>query len=135
MTIATLGIVKLSVVLLYRRIFQVSPTFNIYSIILCVLIVVWSVSFFFANIFQCGSHFWASWTSRKTIAKFCDNINDTTVAFCLTDVITDLLVLLAPAPMIWRLHMSVAERVGLIGIFALGFLWVSLPPLSLVGLL
>jgi hypothetical protein len=65
LSIFALGLIKLSVVFLYRRIFSISRTFNAYSTFLIVLIVTWTIAFLGANIFQCGTHPAAAWTSAK----------------------------------------------------------------------
>ena len=46
----------------------------------------------------------------------------TNLAFAVSDVITDIMVLVTPVPIIWKLQMGVAERVGLTVIFGLGAL-------------
>jgi len=122
MNVVSLGIIKLSVLLLYRRIFAANKRFNITSIVLCAVIILWSFSFLMAYIFECGTNLWAIWTSGATIEKYCDNEAAQTVSFCVTDAVTDLLVITAPIPLIWTLQMSFGNKLGLLAVFSLGLL-------------
>lgn len=118
----TLGLIKFSVVLLYRRIFAANRAFNIWSTILCVVIVLWTIAFFFAALFQCGTHFSAFWSSDAAIAQYCDMEPWATTTFCITDVLTDFLILATPVPIVWNLQMSLSARLALCLVFALGIL-------------
>ena len=117
----TFGIIKLSVLLLYRRLF-IGSLFDFYSLTMCGVIALWSLSFFFAFAFQCGTDIANWWTSAATIEAYCDNTGALSVAFAISDVITDLMILITPLPIVWRLQMSVANKVGVTAIFLLGML-------------
>lgn len=117
----TFGIIKLSVLLLYRRLF-VGRLFNRYSLAMCVVIVLWSLSFFFGFAFQCGTDIAHWWTSAATIKAYCDNTNAVNLGFVISDVITDVMILIIPIPIIWRLQMSTKHKIGLTGVFLLGLL-------------
>ena len=116
----TYGVVKLSVLFLYQRIF-LGRIFRWYSIILSCILVIWALSFSFSYAFQCGTHPEWWWTSHDTIAK-CDDGGKSNLAFVVSDVITDLMVLITPLPIIWGLQMSVGEKIGLTIIFGFGTL-------------
>lgn len=107
----TFGMIKLSVLLLYRRLF-LGPLFNIYSLIMCGVIALWSLSFVFAFAFQCGTDITAWWTSPATIEAYCDNTSALSVSFVISDVITDVMILTIPLPIVWRLQMSIANKVA-----------------------
>jgi hypothetical protein len=126
LSILALGLIKLSVVFLYRRIFSISRTFNIYSTFLIALIIIWTLSFLGANIFQCGTHPAAAWTSAKTIMKYCDDTSGATAALALSDLIMDVMIVAAPMPIVWGLKMNVRQRVQVLGIFGLGFVYVAI---------
>lgn len=120
MTLA-FGTVKLSVLLLYRRLF-VGRFFQRYSLSMCVVIVLWSLSFFFASAFECGFNIAYYWTSVAAVEEYCDNLNASDLGFVMSDVITDLMILIIPIPIIWRLQMSTTNKIGLTGVFLLGLL-------------
>ncbi|KAL5116624.1 hypothetical protein ACEQ8H_005502 [Pleosporales sp. CAS-2024a] len=123
--VLSIGFVKLSVIFLYRRIFTISRMFNVYSMILIVLVVVWTLGFLAANIFMCGTHPSAAWTSHALLLKYCYDSSPATTVRMLTNVIMDLLIVLSPMPIVWRMRMSVTQKVQVTGIFALGFLAIA----------
>lgn len=121
----TFGLIKISVVTFYRRIF-ISEGFRRWSAGLLAFIGLWTIAFFLSLVLWCGSHPAAGWTSPKDIVKYCDNLADLELAFAVTDAMTDLLVILTPIPMLWKLQLSIKRKIALTGIFLLGFLYVLL---------
>ena len=115
------GVIKMSVLLLYRRLF-VGRSFNHYSLIMCGVIALWSLGFFFAFAFECGTDLANYWTSAETIERYCVNTDALDVGFVISDVLTDVFILAIPIPIIWKLHMSIVNKVGLTCIFLLGLL-------------
>lgn len=120
--IAGIGLVKLSVVFLYRRIFNVVRTFRIYSHSLIVLLAAWTIAFLFANIFQCGIHISALWGSAEGIGRYCKTSGPASYGFVVSDIITDVLVLVSPIPIVWHIQVSTVRKLGITGIFGLGLL-------------
>ena len=115
------GIIKLSVLLLYRRLF-VGEIFNRYTLAMCAIIALWSLSFFFGFAFECHTNITNYWTSPATIEAHCDNTSALVLGFAVSDVLTDLMILAIPIPIVWRLHMSTRSKIGVTGIFLLGLL-------------
>lgn len=101
MSIASLACAKASIVLFYRRIFR-GKRFSIISIVLLVLITIWGISFFFAQLFDCipiaGN--WDRVLGRYSDAK-CINPIPMFYSLAATDVIVDLLILGVPQPLVW----------------------------------
>ena len=118
---ATFGVVKLSVLLLYRRIFT-GTLFVRYSLMMCVLIVLWSLSFVFTLGFACGTNLSYAWTDYIAVIEHCDNVTALSFAFSASDLITDLMVLTIPIPMVWKLQKSTLKRLEICGVFLLGLL-------------
>ncbi|KAL8731128.1 MAG: hypothetical protein Q9181_004427, partial [Wetmoreana brouardii] len=125
--VPALGLVKSSFVLLYRRIFTkgTAPTFNVVSGAVLALVVSWAVAFFFALVFICGTDFSAYWISTTVEKARCVDTNMLHNAFAISDFLTDLVVILLPLPMIWRLHLTTRRKLGLCAIFGLGTLTVG----------
>ena len=117
----TYGLIKLSVLFMYRRLFF-GRVFRWYSMAVLLLIASWAIAFFFAFAFQCGTHPQYWWTSVSTIQKYCDDDAISTLVFAVTDVFTDLVVLATPIPIIWKLQMTNTNKLGLSLIFMLGLL-------------
>lgn len=117
----TLGCIKLSLVVWYRKIF-LGKKFNIASRIVGALVVAWAVGFFFPTVFACRP---ISVIYAGTIEQLFSECIDTITlleTFAITDVITDIMVLSLPIPMVWQLQMSTRRKSIISGIFMLGTL-------------
>lgn len=97
------------------------------SFAVLIIIVAWTVSFFFATLFECnGSHFDRLWISLQTYKQDCGKYKNIQLGHCVSDVATDLIVLSMPLPLIWKLHMRIQLKIVLSFIFLLGLLYVHL---------
>ena len=123
--IPTFGVIKTSVLLFYRRLFAIDATFRRCTLALCIIVFLWTLSFFFAFTFQCGSHISYYWTSVALIEKYCVDTTALELGFAISDVITDIMILAVPQPILWRLKVSKVQRVALCGIFGLGLGYVD----------
>jgi len=121
-TVATLLPIKLSVIFLYRRVFHISRFFHYYSIVLCTLLIVWGVAFFFGSLFQCGKRPDAYWAGLKAYIRYCSDTGGANVALCFSDLFLDVLILVAPLLMIWRMNFCIWRKLQILAVFALGFL-------------
>jgi hypothetical protein len=113
------GLAKLSVLYFYRRIFH-SPTFHILTSILIGVVGVWTVGFFFAYMFRCGTEFWALWAPLKDLIEHCYDSTPMFKALAVSDVVTDVLILSLPLYWIWKLNMTLGKRLAVSGVFLLG---------------
>ncbi|KAI1868448.1 uncharacterized protein JN550_006364 [Neoarthrinium moseri] len=117
-----LGFTKASFVCFYRRIFAVnrSSKTNIFLVGMIVFIIIWMAAFFFAFLFQCRLNFWALWTSPIAILEHC--VSDTPINFALTitDVVTDVIILITPIPLVWRLKLTSVRKLAVTAVFLLG---------------
>ncbi|KAI0006816.1 hypothetical protein F4779DRAFT_549012 [Xylariaceae sp. FL0662B] len=116
------GLIKLSLLLFYRRIFSVWKSFRVVNDILIALIIAWSASFCIAMLFICGTDFELLWRLDPQPAR--DNCNRRGLqlfAFAITSVITDILVIGLPFFFIGRLHMQTRKKWAAAVVFALGF--------------
>ncbi|KAL9071978.1 MAG: hypothetical protein Q9161_003910 [Pseudevernia consocians] len=122
-TTLTFGFTKLSVLLFYKRIFKgtfVKPT--VWTMIAVVL--VWTVAFFFANLFQCWP-LWIVWTGFGSTVQNCINTNIMYLAQAWSDVLSDVVILTLPLPCIWVMQLPVRHKVAVSGMFLLGGLTVG----------
>ena len=94
------GLIKLSAVLFYRRIFVVNKrtTFDHITKASVAVVILWTVAFFLATIFGCGKHFTYPWSPLIDIGKC--NTNMRLDALMISDLITDILVWLLPIPVV-----------------------------------
>ncbi|KAF4624478.1 hypothetical protein G7Y89_g13692 [Cudoniella acicularis] len=113
------GTAKLSVIFFYRRIFR-GTIFDIISIGMAVIICIWTAGFFFAILFRCGIQFWALWAPLKYLLANCYASTPMFQAFCISDVITDVIILAIPIYWTMQLRMTLGRRIAVCGVFLLG---------------
>ena len=125
--ILAVGLVKLSILCLYGRLFS-AARYPVTIKVFLFLTSAWLVSFIFATFFQV-------WPLRCNWVTCIPTTNYTVMYVCcsVTDVLLDIAILCVPASFIRTLHISRSQKIGLIGIFGLGVLYV--PALNLYLLL
>lgn len=137
------GTAKLSVLFFYRRIFvSSSDVFGWLSLGMVGVVVIWTLGFFFAILFRCGTQFWALWAPLKFLLANCYGSTPMFQAFCISDVITDVLILAMPiywvrdllrmmahivriadehtTLQVTRLRLTPTKKLAVVGVFLLG---------------
>lgn len=118
LTYAGYGFAKASILVLYMRIFDVRA-FRIRAKILLAVVTAWTVSFFFASLFQC-------YPITPLIEQFYDRkcVNTTPLWYTgsSTDIILDCLILGLPIPMVIKLHLPWKQRICVLCMLLLGAL-------------
>ncbi|KAL8826762.1 MAG: hypothetical protein Q9191_003598 [Dirinaria sp. TL-2023a] len=92
-----LGSIKLSVLFFYRRIFR-GQIFDWCSRALIGVVGFWMIAFFFTILFECGTKFWALWSTLDDLITHCLDEVMALKALTISDVITDGLILTMPVP-------------------------------------
>ena len=118
LSISALTLIKLSVLLFYRRIFT-TPTFCILVWIVGSFVTAWGIAFFFANFFQCIP-ITGIWETSKP--RHCVNSVHLDNAYQGLNIMTDITILIMPWPMIWGLQMQPGRKAQVGGVFLLGAL-------------
>lgn len=96
----TLALMKLSVILLYRSIFPV-PRFRKISKFLIVIICLWTLFAIIMNSLTCGTQFYANYTpDADKVNRYCKNEEYIYGGYLVSDILTDLLILVQPIPMV-----------------------------------
>jgi len=114
-----LTLVKMSVLMFYVRVFGTVRAYRITFWIMGALIVGWGVATSFLALFTC-TPIKKSW-DRK-IPGHCSNRQRDFMGAAIPNVLTDLLLLFLPMPMLWRIQVSTARKYWLVGVFAAGYL-------------
>ena len=119
-------LIKLSILLLYKRIFT-TPRFRAIVKIVCTIVILWFITFFFTTLFQTFpiSNNWNP-KGNINVAGTVINVYAMYVTTAVTDVVLDITILTLPCAVIWRLQMRRAKKILLSGIFLLGALCVYL---------
>ncbi|KAI0478574.1 hypothetical protein GGR56DRAFT_630884 [Xylariaceae sp. FL0804] len=117
------GLIKISVVLFYKRIFLINRRFRIAANTVLVAISIFIILSFFLMLFDARgvSSFW---TTPPTLegTEYVPGLYPPTLitAFACLDVVLDVCVLSMPIPIVFRLNLSMQRRVGIALIFLLG---------------
>jgi len=113
------GLIKLSAICMYRRIFVVhgGGVFSVITIALGVICFMWTIAFEFATIFGCGTNVDYAWSPLVYIASC--NTNMRLDGLMISDLITDIFVWVLPIPMVWSLNMKTSRKASVSGIFLL----------------
>ncbi|CRG86468.1 hypothetical protein PISL3812_03474 [Talaromyces islandicus] len=112
----TLGLVKLSALFFYRRIFCNGPrdAFHVINIVSIVVVCLWIITFFTLNFSICGPHLTSLWDGG--IPK-CSRLHSYLEATAISDVILDFWIICLPLPNIWSLRTSIKRRIAISGVF------------------
>ena len=110
---------KISILLLYRRIFA-TRSFRIVALIMSAIVLAWCISSVLVTSFQCQP-IAAVWNFN--LPATCLDPVVFSLAIALTGVLTDVIVLFLPLHMIWKLHLPTRQKIVLSGVFLLGGLY------------
>ena len=118
--------IKISVLLYYARLFP-TKKFRLAVNIVMAYLLVWLIAFFFAFIFQCTpvSQFW-----NQTGTGTCGQLIELYLGNGFTSLVSDVVLMVLPLPMIWSLRIRLFQKILLSGVFMLGGLYAI--PLSLL---
>lgn len=110
---------KLSILLLYRRIFTANNVrFRIGLYTIGALLLCWGVSGFFTTVFQCTPihYLW------DQVSGSCISLEPSLVGLAVINTVLNGAVLVLPLPMVWQLNMPTRQKIAVIGIFILASL-------------
>ena len=96
------GIIKLSITFYCRRIFVIArgSCFDWITKAAVAIVLLWTVGCLFAFIFSCGTHISANWGSDQDWMMYCGPSDQASSAFVISDLITDVMVLCLPLPVV-----------------------------------
>ena len=119
----TTATTKMSLLLLYYRLFYPTRRFRIAIYISSFIVIAWWIAVVFADIFQCVpiQAFW-DFRMKYTSDTKCLSTVTFSIGTGVSNLITDVMVLCLPIPMVWSLRTTRAQKISLTGIFMLGFL-------------
>ncbi|KAI1360048.1 hypothetical protein F5Y08DRAFT_331872 [Xylaria arbuscula] len=121
----TISLTKASLLFLYKRIFSIDRKTRALLVTSITIVFLWAVAFFFTELFQCTTKFWANWGTTHDIQTECLKTTKILFAVSFTDLLLDLLVFIIPIPLTLRLNLSPRKRIAVLGIFLLGALTVG----------
>ncbi len=122
-TTLNLGVIKISILLFYRRLFVVKP-FMVASSVMMALVASWAVSFTSAMAAQCNPppYFWKSF--EIDYPAHCIQVQLMYEGLAYSDLILDVLVLSLPIPMVASLQLPWKTKIKVIDVLMLGSVYV-----------
>lgn len=111
-----MAVTKLSILLLFRRIF-VQPLFRTCTTIVGIIIGLWWFGNFFADALICIP-VEKNWI--PDLPGHCGNKHLLFILPPIAGIVTDVMLLVMPMPMLRTLHVPRIQKVGLAGLFCLG---------------
>lgn len=114
----TITAVKISILLLYRRIFD---TFVFKRAILVVgfLCITWLCGNIFTVFFLC-SPMSAAWDPKLMFSDHCGDFQEFLMGISVSNLLLDVIILCMPLPMVWGVMLSTRKKLEVSGVFLLG---------------
>lgn len=119
----TVGIIKISILLMYARIFP-TRNFRIASYILGAIVVSWVIAIICVSVFQCNP-IAKGWNS--SLPGTCIDLKGSFIGNAVPNIVTDVAILSLPVHVVWGLHANLTHRLSVIAVFLLGSLLVFSP--------
>ena len=114
----SLSCVKLSVVLFYLRCFQSDRKYRIVLWLTAFLVVAWCVANVMTTIFACGLPVGTYWETKN---GRCINLSAATFATAISNILIDIIILVLPLPILWKLHTDRSRKIATSGVFICGY--------------
>ena len=112
--------VKISILLLYRRIFD-TPKFRRATTIVGLACLAWLIAALLCLAFQCHTEA-ERYNPDSLFSNQCIDLKAYWVSVTGSNMALDLIILSMPLHMVWNLRLATRQKIALTGIFALGAL-------------
>ncbi|KAL8953746.1 MAG: hypothetical protein Q9222_000428 [Ikaeria aurantiellina] len=109
---------KISILLFYVHLFPTKP-FRVAAYSMIVVVSAWGIQQILASLFLCNP---ISFNWNGSIQGSCGDVAANCLAGAGINTLTDIIILILPMPIIWRLHVPLRQKVMLSLIFGLGSL-------------
>ncbi|PCG89963.1 Hypothetical protein PENO1_101630 [Penicillium occitanis (nom. inval.)] len=120
------GLLKLSILFFYRKIFcamRTDPTFDVITKVLIVLVIAWTLAFGIGAIFLCGVHPKNAWAPVAVVAEKCSAQLTFLEAYAISDFVMDVIIWSLPHPKVSIDNPS--EKLAITGVFFVGLLTIA----------
>lgn len=115
---AAISSVKISILMLYMRLFHINKTFRIVCWVIIVIQALWFVAVTLSGLLYCMPLAYA-WDKTIPGGK-CGNDLQAYLGAHITNLLLDIAVAIAPIPVLFKLQMKRAKKIEIMGVFALG---------------
>lgn len=120
--LASIMFAKLSILLLYKRLFGIHRSFRYLCYALMGIVVSYCTAVILANVFQCKP-IHAGW--NFFFPGDCLSLQDIAIATGALNIATDFAIVVAPIPLVLKLQVAPAKLVGLLAVFSTGLFVVA----------
>ena len=121
----TIAMVKISILLLYRRIFD-TLYFRRATTMVGLACLAWLIAALLCLAFQCRTET-ERYNANSLFSNQCIHLKAYWISVTGSNMALDLIILFMPLYMVWNLRLETRQKIALTGIFALGALLVDLP--------
>ncbi|TLD19981.1 hypothetical protein PspLS_09617 [Pyricularia sp. CBS 133598] len=115
--LVSLACCKASIICLYIRIFTAHDNVRLFSYLALYVVIAWSLTFWVARMTICQP--------LLAIVKHCGDEKALIDAMNATNIVTDLMIIAIPQYPLWRLHLPLRDRLGLMSCFFVGIVYAS----------
>ncbi|KAF2842127.1 hypothetical protein M501DRAFT_1054858 [Patellaria atrata CBS 101060] len=114
---AGLTSVKISIILFYLRSFGTTKKTRWLIMAMMMFVVAYAIARIFSTLFQCRpfSYFW-----DRTQPGTCVNYYALLFSHTIINMVTDVVLLAFPMPIVWQLHIPLRQKVAICGVFCVG---------------
>lgn len=116
--VLALAFAKLSLIILYHRIISTKPMYKFALYVVTAIVCGYSIAIVFALIFAC-SPIQKNWDASITRGH-CIDRDGLYIATAVTNIITDLALIILPIPVVFTLQMPRIQKLGLLMLFVIG---------------
>jgi hypothetical protein len=113
--------IKVSILLMYRRLFSVDASFRLHSLILGIVVFVFWVAASLATVFNCNPVKY-NWIGL-VLEEHCFNFNVFWMVTGSVEVVIDTVILALPVRLVLRLELSRKQKASIVFVFLLGSLY------------
>lgn len=114
----TITLVKMSILLMYRRIFE-TKTFRKVTNVVGAACIAWNIAEILSDIFQCHP-IMGAWNPAFVFTNRCINLQAYFWGISASNMVLDIIILCLPLRMVWSLRVPRKQKYMLLGIFLLG---------------
>jgi hypothetical protein len=111
---------KISILILYAKVFYIRTRFRYFCYFMMFITFAYCTIFFFIYAFDCKPVYW-NW-HFDPFHYDCIDITHIKMATGAINILTDLIVVLMPLPLVMQLQLAKSQKIGLCLVFSTGFL-------------
>ncbi|KAK6074819.1 hypothetical protein SCUP234_04117 [Seiridium cupressi] len=110
---------KLSILLMYNRLFSVDPMFRRQIIAACIVVICFWIGCTVADLLNCIPLKW-TWNNNLLDPRYCFNYNVFWLASGIVEACIDLLIIIMPVKLVLSLQLNGSRKVAIAAVFLLG---------------